>query len=772
METGYSRGTLIILNGVNPVYEVNLDAFGKQVITFGRDAANDITILSGIVSKTHGYFDCLGDSIGICDNNSTNGIIINDVLYGAIAGDTVKKHILHDGDIIRIDAADGSRAESKGVIMIYTRQRNKGIWKSYPVAPGNNVFIGRDKDNQISLQSLQISRRHAVVSVQGGNTFIFDNNSANGTFVNGERVIKVAKLNERDVIYIANTLLLYANGVLLYKSEVSGTRVVMQGVSRVVRAKHGSKTILNNANIQIEPNEFVAIIGGSGSGKTTIMNAMSGYEKANSGKVFVNSVDLYKHYKVLKNIIGYVPQQDIIYENLSLNRMLKYSARLRMPDDVSVQEIDKRISEVLEMVGLTEHKDKLIKSLSGGQKKRASIAVELLGDPGLFFLDEPTSGLDPGTEESLMKSLRNLAKHNNKTVIMVTHTTQNLHLCDKIILMGVNGNICFYGTVPECLARFGVNNLTEVYNIISDPAKVGVLASAYLRSTMTKPGILNSSGGEVPKQKKEKFSKQFKILSSRYIKLIASDAMRLFILFVAQPIGIGLLISLVANEDVFEGYSMTKSVLFSLACACIWMGLFNSIQEICKERTILKREYMANLRLDAYVLSKFAVQTLIAVVQAALLTIVFTITVGTPQGVFEIMPPVLELFITLSLTIIASAGVGLIVSSISKNSDKALTVAPFLLIFQLLFSGILFELSGFTQTIANFTMSKWSVAALGISSDMNALAESSAIPIDINDLFEFNRANISGKWGVLCLFVIVGVFAAMLLLRNVSKDSR
>lgn len=772
MEMGYSRGTLIILNGANPVYEVDLASFGKQIITFGRDASNDITIDSSIVSKAHGHFECLAGSVYICDNNSTNGIIINNVLHGAIAGESGGKHVLSEGDIIRIDAADGSRAGDKGVILLYTKQKDGGIWKSYPVMAGKNVFIGRDKDNQIRLQSLQISRRHAVVSVQSGNTFLFDNNSANGTFVNGERVIRVVKLKERDVIYIANTLLLYANGVLLYKSEVSGTRVVMQGVNRVVKTKHGPKSILNNANIQIEPNEFVAIIGGSGSGKTTIMNAMSGYEKATSGRVFVNSVDLYKHYKVLKNIIGYVPQQDIIYENLSLKGMLKYSAKLRMPDDVSMQEIDNRINEVLEMVGLTEHKDKQIKSLSGGQKKRASIAVELLGDPGLFFLDEPTSGLDPGTEENLMKSLRALSKNNNKTVIMVTHTTQNLHLCDKIILMGVNGNICFYGTVPECLAKFGVKNLTEVYNIISDPAKVGVLANEYYRTAMKNPGILNNSGGEVPRQKNENFAKQFGILTKRYINLIASDAMRLFILFIAQPIGIGILITLVANEDVYEVYGITKSMLFALACACIWMGLFNSIQEICKERVILKREYMANLRLDAYVLSKFAVQFLIAVIQAALLTAVFVMTLGAPEGVLDVLPPVVELFITLALTIFASAGVGLIVSSISKNSDKALTVAPFLLIVQLLFSGILFELSDITETLANFTMSKWSVAALGISSNLNELAEKSPIPIEINDIFEYDSANFMKMWFMLCLFVVVGIFASMLLLRNVSKDSR
>ena len=765
------NGTLIIVNGANPVSEIDLASFNKQNVSFGREDYNDIVIESSIVSKSHGYFEFTGENVYICDNGSTNGLIVNDVLYGTNFVNAENKHILSDGDIIRIDIPSGNRTESKGVILLYTKQKNNGVWKSYPVQPGRNVTIGRGNDNDIRLRSLHISRNHAIVGVQDGRAFIFDNNSANGTFVNGERILSAVALNERDVIYIANTLLLYTNGVLLYKSEVSGTRVVMKGVSRVVKTKNGAKAILNNANIQIEPNEFVAIIGGSGSGKTTIMNAMSGYEKANYGNVYVNSVDLYKHYKVLKNIIGYVPQQDIIYENLTLTKMLQYSAKLRMSDDVTAQEISARIDEVLDMVGLKEHKDKLIKSLSGGQKKRASIAVELLGDPGLFFLDEPTSGLDPGTEESLMKCLRNFSKNNNKTVIMVTHTTQNLHLCDKIILMGVNGNICFYGSVPECLKKFGVKNLTEVYNIISNPQMVAELSAEYLKNSEIKSDAVHLANGEIPSRKKERFLKQFMILSRRYIKLIASDKMRLFILFIAQPIGIGALIALVSNDKVFSEYSMTKSVLFSLACAGIWMGLFNSIQEICKERNILKREYMANLRLDAYVISKFAVQLLISIIQAALLTFVFSVLVGTPKGViFE--KPIIELFATLTITIYSSAGVGLIVSSISKNSDKALTVAPFLLIFQLLFSGILFKLNDATEMIANFTMSKWSVAALGISSDLNELGSQSEIPIDADAIFEFTRKNLATKWFVLCLFVAVSLVVSMNLLKNVSKDSR
>ena len=213
---------------------------------------------------------------------------------------------------------------------------------------------------------------------------------------------------------------------------------------------------MNDVSCEIRPNEFVAIIGGSGAGKTTLMNAISGFEQEFTGKVYCNNVDLVAQFQHLKNIIGFVPQQDIIYENLTLKRMLLYTAKLKMPEDTKKQEMEQRIEAVLKMVDLLEHQNTYIRKLSGGQKKRASIAVELLADPKLFFLDEPTSGLDPGTEKNLMETLSRLAKEQNKTIIMVTHTTQNLHLCDKIIFMGPgSGSRCY----PGCLWKNGCRRM-------------------------------------------------------------------------------------------------------------------------------------------------------------------------------------------------------------------------------------------------------------------------------------------------------------------------
>ena len=148
--------------------------------------------------------------------------------------------------------------------------------------------------------------------------------------------------------------------------------------------------------------------------------------------------------------------------------MLYYTAKMKMPDNTSMQEIEDRIQEVLRLIELTEHQNTMIKNLSGGQKKRASIAVELLADPGMFFLDEPTSGLDPGTEQKLMRVLNRLSKTQGKTIVMVTHTTQSLDLCDKIIFMGKKGRLAFMGTPEEAKMFFGTESLIEIYNLLEE----------------------------------------------------------------------------------------------------------------------------------------------------------------------------------------------------------------------------------------------------------------------------------------------------------------
>ncbi|MBQ3392774.1 MAG: ABC transporter ATP-binding protein [Lachnospiraceae bacterium] len=281
-------------------------------------------------------------------------------------------------------------------------------------------------------------------------------------------------------------------------------------------------------------------------------------------EVHINGIDLYRNFDSLKQLIGYVPQSDIVYDNLTLYDMLSYTARLRLPRDMNEAERDAAIDRAIRLVELTEKKNSFIKSLSGGQKKRASIAVELLSDPKLLFLDEPASGLDPGTERNLMQSLREMA-NGGKTVILVTHSTLQLKLCDKIVFMGKGGNLCFFGSYDEALDFFGVSDVVDVYNMITENAKEWRGKYDRLR---TMSGTAKAAPGKTA-QRKIKKNIQLPVLCSRYIKLVVNDRQRLLLLLIQAPV-LALLISLVADGKRFEQYEMTKSLLFALSCLRFW----------------------------------------------------------------------------------------------------------------------------------------------------------------------------------------------------------
>ncbi len=255
-------------------------------------------------------------------------------------------------------------------------------------------------------------------------------------------------------------------------TETKGVCLCAERLCRDISDKGHSRRILNDISLSVMPGELVAVVGGSGSGKSTLINCLNGFEPATSGKVFINGEDLILNYNTFKARIGYVPQSDIVHDNLRVQNMLRFVARLRLSDDITDFEIEEKILDVLSTVGLLEHRNKLVKKLSGGQRKRASIAVELISDPALFFLDEPTSGLDPEAETSLMKQLCRLSHEKGKTVICITHTLQNISLFDKIIFLAPGGRLCFFGSLPEALSFFDVDNLTDAYALISgDPSR-------------------------------------------------------------------------------------------------------------------------------------------------------------------------------------------------------------------------------------------------------------------------------------------------------------
>lgn len=743
---------------------VRLDGFRKGNITFGRSDTNDIVLTSPLVSREHGHFSfkngqwVIEDKALYGDRPSENGLIYNNA--------SILSRTLCEGDFIRID--DGVETISEGVLFVFASQESDNKWNTLRLDEKKEIKIGRDASCDIVLPHISISKCHAKIISEQGHYYIVDNGSTNGVVVNNRRISGKQLLHEKDVIVITNSKLIFTSSMISYCCYKSGISVDAANV--VITRGKGKKSFVtgNNVSLNIKPGELVAIIGGSGAGKSTILNCMCGYLPPSKGDVYINGINLYQNFDSLKKLIGYVPQSDIVYDNLTLYDMLSYTAKLRLPKDTSEKEREAAIGKAIRLVELTEKKNSYIKALSGGQKKRASIAVELLSNPNLLFLDEPASGLDPGTERNLMQSLREMAD-SGKTVILVTHSTLQLKLCDKIVFMGKGGNLCFFGSYDEALAFFGVSDIVDVYNMITEQAKQW---SAKFEKSRVASGKVRQTSAVSGKSKESRF-KQLRVLSARYLKLVANDRQRLLLLLVQAPL-LAVLISFVADGKQFEQYEMTKSLLFALSCSAFWVGMLNAIQEICKERTIMKREYMTGLSLSAYVSSKIIVLGILCLIQSAMITGVFSVMVGLPEeGI--ITHPFLELLVTTFITAVASTAMGLFVSSLFTNADRAMTVAPILLMPQILFSGLIFKLSGATEIISWIAVCRWSMEGYGTTANLNDLPlrlqqEGIMIPHEAESFFEFTSSHLLTSWGILAIYTVIFLVLARIVLSKVGKE--
>lgn len=605
------------------------------------------------------------------------------------------------------------------------------------------------------------------------NITIADEGSLNGIYINRKKILpsKNKKIENLDVILIGNSKIVVFGDKLIYQLSDSGVQVDAIDIVKKVRVKFKTQEIASHTSMTIKPSEFVAFVGGSGAGKSTFMKCISGVDRPTSGRVLINGENLYDNYDELKYNIGYVPQEDIVYSNLTLHDTLQYAAKLRMPDNTTIKERNIRIKEVLDIVQLTELENSYIRQLSGGQRKRASIAVELIADPNLFFLDEPTSGLDPGTERSIMLTLRKMAEM-GKTVILVTHNTLNLHLCDKVAFFGKGGKLCFFGRPKQALEFFGVSDFVDIYTLLNKDVEPWYNKFKNIEQTVN----IEEAGEERTKinKKNKSFFRQLMILISRYIKLITNDFQQLFLLIAQAPV-VAILLAMVASEDIYTSYDDTKAIIFSIGCASIWLGLLNSVQEICKEKVILQKEHMADLKLSSYLLSKFIVQGIIAFIQATLLVGIFQKIVGSSEnsilinGYWDIQ------FVSF-LSILAAASTGLFISAVVKNSNIAMSVIPLILVPQLLYSGMLFKLDEITDFVSNFVLCRWTVEALGTSVKLNDLTHiaqtiNPLIEIEPENYFTFTTEHMIEVIGIILLMTAVLMLASYFVLRkNVNKN--
>ncbi|MFF6869769.1 FHA domain-containing protein [Streptomyces sp. NPDC085463] len=601
--------------------------------------------------------------------------------------------------------------------------------------PTHSIRIGRAPDNDVVISDLVVSRRHAELRAHPDGTYwIHDLDSHNGTFLNG-RPVTDARVTPEDIVGIGRCAFCLIGGQLV---EFTDTGEVSLDVrSLAVTVDHGHKTLLDGVSFPVGEKCLLAVVGPSGAGKSTLLNALTGQRPADRGTVLYDGRDLYRDYAELRQRIGLVPQDDILHLQLTVRRALGYAAELRFPEDTERAERQARVDEVIRELGLVERADQPIHSLSGGQRKRVSVALELLTKPSLLFLDEPTSGLDPGMDRSVMHMLRGLAD-DGRTVVVVTHSVLSLDVCDRLLVLAPGGRVAYYGPPSEALGFFGFEEWPEAFEAF-EKERDRDWAGGYRSSRFQRRYITDATAGpdlplgggapadevRAPPPKAQSWGSQLRTLVRRYAAALSAD--RTFIvIMVALPFVMGAMARALSEGSLNPESSL--NVLLILCVGGVLTGAANAVRELVKERTIYRRERAVGLSRSAYLASKVVVLGLITVVQSVVLTLVALIGVplNVPGGKGVLMPPLVEITLAVALLSFTAMMLGLFVSALVRKEEVTMPLLVLLAIVQVVFCGALLTVRGtpVLEQLAWLVPSRWAFAAMGATIDIGKVAPS------------------------------------------------
>lgn len=798
----------------------------RTFVTIGRAPDNDIRVDSPVVSLYHATLQLRPDGCYIIDGQdraqtgkfdpSTNGLYLND-------GRSIRgEHLLESGDSVLIQS---STDQFNVTFTYYSKTETRLL--AFPLNNKPEIKIGRLPTNDVILPHLTVSGLHAELLRQPNGSYVLVHKSrTNGTYVNNQLVNDRAPLAPNSQIRIGPFTLVYDGNFLNPLGQPQdvkgkGPRVDAITVSKVVMTHPGvkeafssltgfkqfftgrKKTLLSRVTLPIQAGDFVAVVGGSGTGKSTLLKSMIGILDTEKGsEILIDGEDLFQNFDRYRGIIGYVPQDDIIHTDLTCEQVLYYVVRLRNAH-VKPAQRGKYVDDLLDQVQLTRQKSTLVAQLSGGQRKRLSIAVELAADPTILVLDEPTSGLDPGLDQIMMRLLAKLSREGNKTIILVTHATENVELCTKVAFMAEGGVLTFYGRPAEAKQFFGVEKFATIYLLLNSKEKDNPnlnlknkdtnWAEAYLHSPYYLQYVdapmrslqatrTNASAVQLPGKVRREglgvFLQQTLILAMRYVQ---ANLMSLFILLLL-PIVLSLLFFMVADQDLFTTLKPTlkdlanlqldpkaqnqffmdiqsiQQVIFMLSTVSVLVGLFGSFQEIVKERGIYDRERLVNLNIAAYVASKTIVLAVLAFIQSILLVMVIDVWVKISGDGLTDLGPRWEMIIAIFLVTLASVSFGLLVSALVNRKREQTTIALiFLVTIQILFSGAIFTLKGDSEWLTYLTLTRWGTEAIGSSIGLHTVAAINpwiksivdGLPMTFGDqAFMFQR------WGVLIAYIV------------------
>ncbi|WP_411869603.1 ATP-binding cassette domain-containing protein [Vulcanococcus limneticus] len=631
---------------------------------------------------------------------------------------------------------------------------------------GGEITIGRSEQCSVRIEGPTISRVHCIIKKVSGLDVIEDK-SINGIYLNDKRVKKAASLREGDQIKVGTYVFGWIGGKLQKETSGANYRIDVRDLWLPGR--------IAGSSLSIEPGQLVAFVGGSGAGKSSLLTTIVGQNMDYRGNIYVNGGELRDCYSSIKQEVGFVPQDDIVHKDLTVEEVLRYSARLKLPDP---EQRRKGVERVLSQLEMTHRRSARVKELSGGQRKRVSIGVELIADPRILFLDEPTSGLDPGLDKRMMQLLRHLAD-SGKTVALVTHATNNVMLCDQVVFLGRGGHLCYAGAPEECANYFGVKgDFADIYQYLEkDDSEIADLASRYRSSSSSRlPNLCTSGKPKVEstsvdfQARLQAFPSQLKTLVSRDIRLQSRDVTSLVLNAVTAPLATVMIAIAANNRSIFADYDELTvgiypdalRILFVVVCSTIWVGLSTSLQTIVKERSIFIRERAFNLLPEAYLFSKTLVMLGQALAQAFLVAASVVFLFDAPQSVDNWF---LSLWLIFFATLFSIGSQALLVSSLVQNSQQASSIAPLLLIPQLVFGGVLFILGDGAKDLYSIVTSRWSMRALGAVTEITNLIPGGRDAIDhVSGAIDYEpiRKTIVESMSVLSVQALILIIATLL----------
>ncbi|WP_322857947.1 ATP-binding cassette domain-containing protein [Mycobacterium shigaense] len=602
------------------------------------------------------------------------------------------------------------------------------------------LTIGRAAESDIVVSDVLASRQHATLIPTPLGTEIRDT-SINGTFVNGTRVGS-AILTEDDVVTIGNVDLLFRGGTLVQGADAA-TRTGGLEVRDVKYVVDNGRQLLDNISLTARPGTLTAVIGGSGAGKSTLARLIAGYTTPTSGSVTFAGHNIHSEYASLRSRIGMVPQDDVVHRQLTVNQALGYAAELRLPPDTSKADRARVVAQVLEELELTKHADTRVDKLSGGQRKRASVALELLTGPSLLILDEPTSGLDPALDHQVMMMLRQLADA-GRVVIVVTHMLSYLDICDQLLLVAPGGKTAYSGPPDQIGEAMGTTNWAKIFTQVgADPEEANrrflEQSEAQKRPKPAPPSEPSDLGEPVHTS----LRRQISTIARRQVRLVVSD--RAYFVFLALlPFILGSLSLTVPGSNGFHlpgpragTPDESAQILALLMPAAAFMGTALTIRDLVGERAIFQREQAVGLSTTAYLLAKTAVFCGFAVVQSAIITAIVVIGKSTPtRGGLLLghgtVAATVELFATVAATCVASAILGLAISSLVRSSEQIMPLFVVAVMAQLVLCGGMVPVTGrLGLDQLSFAMpARWGYAAATSTVDVRHLVPDTVVAQD------------------------------------------